>query len=91
MQQQIAKIGARSTCATCNKAIIYGSAGWMHQRRPDEPHLGVPVSIESILVEDTLTKALERVVELEATLAVRDKRIEALLAANRELSEKVRK
>lgn len=90
MQKQIVKIGERSTCATCNKAIVYGSAGWLHQRRCETPHAPVPATSGGI-IEDPLTKALARVLELEALVDVQHERIQTLLAANRELSEKVRK
>ena len=90
MQKQITKIGERATCATCNKAIVYGSAGWLHQRRCDTPHTPVPVTSGGI-IEDPLTKALERVVELEALVETQGNRIQVLLAANRELTEKVKK
>lgn len=90
MIQQKTKIGERATCATCNKAIVYGSAGWLHVRNPGKPHLGAPATQQTI-VEDPLAKALERVVELENVVEVQGNRIQTLLTANRELSEKVRK
>lgn len=90
MQKQITKIGQRATCAECGKALIYGSVGWLHQRRCDKPHAPVPTPASGI-AEDTLTKALERVVELEALVETQGNRIQTLLAANRELAEKVKR
>ena len=89
-QKQITKIGERATCATCNKAIVYGSAGWLHQRRCETPHAPVPATSGGI-IEDPLTKALERVVELEALVETQGNRIQTLLAENAKLVEKVRK
>ena len=90
MQKQITKIGERATCATCNKAIVYGSAGWLHQRRCDKPHAPVPTPASGI-AEDTLTKALERIVELEALVETQGNRIQVLLAENAKLAERVQR
>lgn len=91
MQQRIMKIGERATCRDCGRTIVYVSAGWMHVRTvTGEYHMAVPAA-QPAIIEDALAKALERVVELESILAVRDARITTLLAENAKLAEKVRR
>ena len=91
--------GAEYAAATSEETVMtvdyrerYHSADKIDllRRRCDTPHTPVPVTSGGI-IEDPLTKALERVVELEALVETQGNRIQVLLVANRELTEKVKK
>ncbi len=85
--QQLYKIGERRPCGECGKALVYGSAGWLHVRSPKEPHASAPVMADA----PTVDVLQGRITELEALVEVQGNRIQVLLAENAKLAERVQR
>ncbi len=46
MPKQLYRLNERRPCQVCGQEIVYGALGWLHVRRPKQPHTATPVTGE---------------------------------------------